>query len=155
MSEQKTNALRLLQAAGAVFTVKSYSGGALSADKVAEQLGAPLNSVFKTLVTVGKSGEHYVFMVPAARELDLKKAAAAAKEKSVAMVRSAELLGLTGYVHGGCSPVGMKKQYKTFIDSSVLSKGEIAYSAGRIGLQAVSTLSELQKAAVIEAADIT
>ena len=91
--------------------------------------------MFKTLVTVGKSREHYVFMIPANEELDLKKAALAAGEKSIEMIPQKELLPLTGYVHGGCSPVGMKKQFKTVFDETVVLFDTILVSAGRIGLQ--------------------
>ena len=106
----KTNAMRLLEQAGLAYTPHSYEGTAsLSAEEVARVLGVDPARVFKTLVTLGKSGEHYVFVLPAVGELDLKKAAQACGEKSVAMLKQKDLLPTTGYVHGGCSPLGMKK----------------------------------------------
>ena len=113
--ENKTNAMRLLDRHKTEYRSYSYDNSrALSGIEVATVLGQNPKQVFKTLVTVGKSRQHYVFMIPVAEELDLKKAAAAAGEKSVEMVKSKELLPLTGYVHGGCSPLGMKKQFPTF-----------------------------------------
>ena len=103
--------------------------------EVAHLLDEDPDRVFKTLVTVGKSEEHYVFMVPVAEELDLRKAACAVGEKSIHMIRSRELLPLTGYVHGGCSPVGMKKQFTTVIDETAQLFDQIIFSAGRIGSQ--------------------
>lgn len=105
---EKTNAMRQLDRKKAVYTVYSYDGGALSGTEVASALGKDPERCFKTLVTVGKTGGHYVFMIPVAAELDLRKAASAAGEKSVAMLPQKELLPLTGYIHGGCSPIGMK-----------------------------------------------
>ena len=110
--------------------------------------------VFKTLVTVGKSLEHYVFVIPVACELDLKKAAACVNEKSVEMVKSKDLLALTGYVHGGCSPIGMKKFFKTTIDQSALDVDRIFFSGGRIGFQIETTLDELKKAIVFQLKDV-
>ena len=114
---EKTNAMRILAAAGLPHTLHSYDdSSAISGVEVAAQLGEDPDHVFKTLVTQGKSGEHFVFMIPVAQELDLKKAAKACGEKSVAMIKSRDLLPTTGYVHGGCSPIGMKKQFPTFIE---------------------------------------
>ena len=116
-SEIKTNAIRLLEQKKIPFTIHNYTdSGAVSGMEVAAVLGENPEAVFKTLVTVGKSGEHYVFVVPVNRELSLKKAANVAGEKSVSMIKSKELLPLTGYIHGGCSPIGMKKFFRTFID---------------------------------------
>ena len=114
-SEIKTNAIRLLEQKKIPFTIHNYTdSGAVSGMEVAAVLGENPEAVFKTLVTVGKSGEHYVFVVPVNRELSLKKAANVAGEKSVSMIKSKELLPLTGYIHGGCSPIGMKKFFRTF-----------------------------------------
>lgn len=132
---EKTNAMRQLDRKKAAYTVHSYDGGALSGTEVAAALGQDPAHCFKTLVTVGKTGGHYVFMIPVAAELDLRKAASAAGEKSVAMLPQKELLPLTGYVHGGCSPIGMKKQFPTFIDETAQLYDEIGVSAGCRGCQ--------------------
>ena len=134
---EKTNAMRMLDAAGVSYECHVYDGSvALSGVEVARFLGQDQDRVFKTLVSVGRSGEHYVFMIPVATELDLKKAAAAAGEKSVSMLKSRELLPLTGYIHGGCSPLGMKKHFRTFIDETAqLFEDSIMCSGGRIGCQ--------------------
>lgn len=128
---------------------------ALSGVEVAHILGEDPDRVFKTLVTVGKSGEHYVFMVPVALELDLKKAAQVVGEKSIAMVKSKELLGLTGYIHGGCSPLGMKKFFTTTIDESAVLYDRIYFSGGKIGCQIETSLDSLKVAIPIIEADIT
>lgn len=128
---------------------------AVSGVEAATLLGVDESLVFKTLVTVGKSLEHYVFVVPVASELDLKKAAACVNEKSVEMVKSKDLLPLTGYVHGGCSPVGMKKFFKTTFDESAQNVDRIFFSGGRIGFQIETTLSELKKAINFQVKDIT
>lgn len=132
---EKTNAMRQLDRKKAAYTVHSYDGGALSGTEVASALGKDPAHCFKTLVTVGKTGGHYVFMIPVAAELDLRKAASAAGEKSVAMLPQKELLPLTGYIHGGCSPIGMKKQFPTFIDETAQLYDEIGVSAGCRGCQ--------------------
>lgn len=132
---EKTNAMRQLDRKKAAYTVHSYDGGALSGTEVASALGKDPGRCFKTLVTVGKTGGHYVFMIPVAAELDLRKAASAAGEKSVAMLPQKELLPLTGYIHGGCSPIGMKKQFPTFIDETAQLYDEIGVSAGCRGCQ--------------------
>ena len=128
---------------------------AVSGVEAATLLGVDESLVFKTLVTVGKSLEHYVFVVPVASELDLKKAAACVNEKNVEMVKSKDLLSLTGYVHGGCSPVGMKKFFKTTFDESAQNVDRIFFSGGRIGFQIETTLSELKKAINFQVKDIT
>lgn len=132
---EKTNAMRQLDRKKAAYTVHSYDGGALSGTEVSSALGKDPERCFKTLVTVGKTGGHYVFMIPVAAELDLRKAASAAGEKSVAMLPQKELLPLTGYIHGGCSPIGMKKQFPTFIDETAQLYDEIGVSAGCRGCQ--------------------
>ena len=110
--------------------------------------------MFKTLVTQGKSGQHYVFVVPVEEELDLKKAAVAAGEKAVSMIKQKELLPLTGYVHGGCSPIGMKKQFPTFIHETAGEYGEIFVSAGKVGYQVELSPKDLAETAGCRFADI-
>ena len=117
-------------------------------------MGENHDKVFKTLVTVGKSGQHFVFMIPVDEELDLKKAASAAGEKSVAMIKSKELLPLTGYIHGGCSPIGMKKQFKTFIHQTADSFDTIYFSGGRVGSQVEMSPSDLKKAVPVLPRDL-
>ena len=107
----------------------------LSGTDIAALLGEDIKRVYKTLVTVGKSGGHYVFMIPVEKELDLKKAAAVSGEKSVAMIRQKELLPLTGYVHGGCSPIGMKKAFPTWFHETALLQETMFVSAGKLGFQ--------------------
>jgi len=133
---EKTNALRMLSQHKLPFEAHDYtSSGAVSGLEVAAALGEDPEKVFKTLVTVGKSGQHYVFVLPVCRELDLKKAAAAVKEKNVAMIPQKELLPLTGYIHGGCSPIGMKKLFPTVLHVSAGQLETLCVSGGRIGLQ--------------------
>ena len=145
-SEIKTNAIRLLEQKKIPFTIHNYTdSGAVSGMEVAAVLGENPEAVFKTLVTVGKSGEHYVFVVPVNRELSLKKAANVAGEKSVSMIKSKELLPLTGYIHGGCSPIGMKKFFRTFIDRSAENQQTIMVSGGKIGDQIEIAPQELAK----------
>ncbi len=153
---EKTNAMRILDQKKVAY--KEHTLGiteAVSGMEAATLLGVDESLVFKTLVTVGKSLEHYVFVVPVASELDLKKAAACVNEKSVEMVKSKDLLSLTGYVHGGCSPVGMKKFFKTTFDESAQNVDRIFFSGGRIGFQIETTLSELKKAINFQVKDIT
>lgn len=153
---EKTNAMRILDQKKVAY--KEHTLGiteAVSGVEAATLLGVDESLVFKTLVTVGKSLEHYVFVVPVASELDLKKAAACVNEKNVEMVKSKDLLPLTGYVHGGCSPVGMKKFFKTTFDESAQNVDRIFFSGGRIGFQIETTLSELKKAINFQVKDIT
>lgn len=155
VTREKTNAMRMLDAAHVRYEVHFYDGGvALSGTEVADYLGQDPDRVFKTLVTVGKSGSHYVFMVPVASELNLKKAAAAAGEKSVAMIKAKELLPLTGYIHGGCSPLGMKKPFRTFIDETAGLFESVMCSGGRIGCQITLALDDLRVLTHAELADI-
>lgn len=107
----------------------------LTGEEIAQLLNENVDSVFKTLVAIGKSKEYYVFMIPVNKELDLKKAAISVNEKNIEMIPFKELLKVTGYVHGGCSPLGMKKDYKLAINESVLSLKEIYFSGGKVGLQ--------------------
>ena len=137
MAEQKTNVMRILEQKKVPYTAHSYAheDGAVDGATVAKRIGKQPEQVFKTLVTVGASKNHYVFVVPVQKELDLKKAALAVGEKSIAMIHQKELLPLTGYVHGGCSPVGMKKQFRTTIDISCETQETMLVSAGKIGQQ--------------------
>ena len=127
--------MRILDQKKIEYSHFAYDNSKLNAEEVARCLGQSVEKVFKTLVTVGKSGEHYVFVVPANKELDLKKGAKCAKEKSIEMIPQKELLPLTGYIHGGCSPIGMKKPLPTLIDESVILHERIYISAGVRGLQ--------------------
>ena len=127
---------------------------AISGADVAKALNQNPDRVFKTLVTVGKSKNHYVFLVPVEKELDLKKAATSVKEKSIEMLKSKELLPLTGYIHGGCSPIGMKKFFKTVIDLSAQNFDMIIFSAGKIGYQVEVSLDNLKKIIEFELCDI-
>ena len=152
---EKTNAIRQLDRFKLEYTIHDYSNtDAISGSEIAAVLNEDPNRVFKTLVTVGKSGNHFVFMVPVEKELDLKKAAKAASEKSIDMIKSKELLGLTGYIHGGCSPIGMKKQFKTFIDESALEYDKIFFSGGKIGLQIETSLKNLLKIVPVLTAEL-
>ncbi len=153
--ESKTNAMRILDAAHVDHVIHSVDAtGEDTGVDIAHRAGEDPDHVFKTLVTQGKSGEHFVFMIPVACELDLRKAARAAGEKSVAMVRSRELFELTGYVHGGCSPLGMKKPFRTFIDETCILFDTILFSGGRIGTQIEMSFDDLANIIEIEAVDL-
>ena len=144
--EEKTNVMRILDKLKVDYSSHNYlSSGAISGIDVANALSEDPSMVFKTLVTVGKSNNYYVFLVPVDKELDLKKAASSVGEKKIEMVKSKELLSLTGYIHGGCSPIGMKKQFKTIIDISANKFNKIFFSAGKIGYQIETNLNELKK----------
>lgn len=146
MAEYKTNVMRMLDKAKVNYKHYTYAEtDAVSGIEVATVLKQNPLQVFKTLVTVSKSGQHYVFLIPVEKELDLKKAAHAVDEKSVEMLKSKDLLPLTGYIHGGCSPIGMKKFFKTTIDSSAQNFDTIIFSAGKIGYQVEMSLDELKK----------
>ncbi len=154
--EEKTNAVRLLAQKKLDFTTHDYTdSGAVSGMEVAQALGQDPQRMFKTLVTQGHSGGYYVFLVPVCAELNLKKAAAAVGEKSIAMIKSKELLPLAGYIHGGCSPVGMKKLFPTVIDRSAEQFGSILFSGGRIGLQIETGLQELAQVVPFRLEEIT
>lgn len=137
MSNVKTNAMRILEKAGISYKIHTYdsSDGFIDGISVAKKLGMPVENMYKTLVTQGNSREFYVFIIPVDKELDLKKAAKAVGEKSVSMIKVSEINKVTGYIRGGCSPIGMKKNYKTVLDSSANSLNRIIISAGRIGYQ--------------------
>lgn len=153
--EDKTNVMRILDKKKIPYRWHSYdSTEAISGMEVAEALGQDADMVFKTLVTVGRSGEHYVFMVPVNRELDLKKAAKAAGEKKVEMIPQKELLPLTGYIHGGCSPIGMKKQFPTVLHETAAELPQIMFSAGKIGYQIETAPEELKRIVNYRLADV-
>lgn len=152
---EKTNVMRILEQKKISYKCYEYANTeAISGVEVAQVLGEDPNQVFKTLVTVAASKMNYVFMIPVHRELDLKKAAKAVSEKSIAMIKSKELLPLTGYIHGGCSPIGMKKQFRTVIDESAKSFETIIFSAGKIGYQVEVSLLDLEKIVKIEIDEI-
>ncbi len=135
-NDEKTNVMRLLESKKIPYTAHTYSADpSLSGEEIAGILGEDPALVYKTLVTQGRTGRNYVFVIPVHAELDLKKAAKTAKEKSVEMIPQKELLPLTGYVHGGCSPVGMKKPFPTFLHISAESMDHIFVSAGKVGFQ--------------------
>lgn len=138
MANNKTNAVRILERAGVRFKILTYEWDGKNAPdgkSVASMMGQDPGQVFKTLVARGASGNYYVYDIPVLDTLDLKKAARAVGEKSIAMIHLKELFPLTGYVHGGCSPIGMKKQFPTVIDETCILYDSIFISAGKIGLQ--------------------
>ena len=153
--EHKTNTMRELDKLKIKYNFYSYAGtDAVSGVEVAKVLNQNPERVFKTLVTVGESGKHYVFMLPVAQELNLKKSAKSVGEKSVEMIKSKELLPLTGYIHGGCSPIGMKKFFTTTIHNSAKDFETIMFSGGKIGYQVEMSLEELSKVIKYNLADI-
>ncbi len=153
--EEKTNVMRILKQKKIKYNSYSYaSTQAISGMEVATALNQDPNCVFKTLVTVGTSRNNYVFLVPVNKELNLKKAAKSVNEKKVEMIKSKELLPLTGYIHGGCSPIGMKKQFKTVINITAQNFEKIIFSAGKIGYQVEMSLENLQKVINFTLADI-
>ncbi len=148
--------MRLLEQKKIPFHSYTYeSEQAITGLEVAERLGQNPEQVFKTLVTTGKSGTHYVFVIPVGAGLDLRKAAKAVGEKSLEMLKQKDLLPLTGYVHGGCSPIGMKKAFRTVIDASVQQFESLIFSGGRIGLQVELSLADLARVVRFETADVT
>ncbi len=151
----KTNAMRKLDSMKISYLEHYYvDTDAVAGVEIAAVLGEDPARVFKTLVTVGKSGAHYVFLVPVAEELDLKKAALAVGEKSIEMIKSKELLPLTGYIHGGCSPIGMKKFFRTTLHRSAEDFPTIFFSGGRIGFQIEMSAETLAKVIKFEYADL-
>lgn len=155
-NEEKTNVMRVLD--GKKINYKSYcylETGAVSGTEVAAALGQNPKQVFKTLVTVGKSNANYVFVIPVEEELDLKKSASVVGEKKIEMLKSKDLLGLTGYIHGGCSPIGMKKFFRTTIHKTAADFDTIFFSGGKIGYQVEVSLEELKKIIRFELADLT
>ena len=150
----KTNVMRILDQKKIRYVIHTYQN-AVSGIEVADTLNESYDKVFKTLVTVSNTNNHYVFVVPVNKELDLKKAAKVVGEKSIDMLKSALLLPLTGYIHGGCSPVGMKKYFPTVIDKSAKNQERIIFSGGKIGYQIDTTLEELAKVINYTLEDIT
>ncbi|MBR5338100.1 MAG: Cys-tRNA(Pro) deacylase [Lachnospiraceae bacterium] len=149
--EEKTNVMRVLDSKKIAYKSHSYTPDAtMSGEDIAGILGEDPEKVFKTLVTQGKSGAYYVFVIPVGEELDLKKAAKASGEKAISMIKQKELLPLTGYVHGGCSPIGMKKPFPTFIHDTASGLDKIFVSAGKVGYQI-----ELQPNVLISVAGCT
>lgn len=153
--ETKTNAMRFLEKSKINYTVQTYECDEfIDGIHTAQQLGQPLDETFKTLVATGKSGSHYCFLIPVALELDLKKAAKSVGEKSVELLHVKDITGVTGYVRGGCTPIGMKKQFMTVIHSTAESMPLFYISGGRIGTQIRLCPAELVKAIRGKFADI-
>ncbi|MBQ3567125.1 MAG: Cys-tRNA(Pro) deacylase [Oscillospiraceae bacterium] len=152
---EKTNVMRILDQKKLEYTPHFYDNTALNGEEIAHLLNQKPQQVFKTLVTVGKSKKNYVFMIPVCDELDLKKAAKTAGEKSVEMIKSKELLPLTGYIHGGCSPIGMKKLFTTFIHNTAETFEKIYFSGGKVGCQVETSFENLKKAVPVRVADLT
>ena len=153
--KDKTNVIRVLDSKKVSYKTYTYEpDSTLTGEEIANILNEDVNRVFKTLVTQGKSGGYYVFVVPVSAELDLKKAAKAAGEKSISMIKQKDLLGLTGYVHGGCSPIGMKKLFPTFIHNSAAEYDKVFVSAGRVGMQVELPLEALKNIVNIKLEDI-
>ena len=150
----KTNVMRVLDAAGVKYNEYQYDNTCVTGTEVAALMGQPAERVFKTLVTAAKNGKNYVFMIPVAEELDLKKAAKAVGEKAISMIKSKELLPLTGYIHGGCSPIGMKKQFPTVIHETACTYETIFFSGGKVGYQVELDPNELFKLIPITSADL-
>ncbi len=154
-NNDKTNVMRVLDSKKIEYKSHSYEPDAtMSGEEIAQILGEDAEKVFKTLVTQGKSGSYYVFVIPVRQELDLKKAAKAAGEKSIAMIRQKDLLPLTGYVHGGCSPVGMKKQFPTFVHETAEDYDRMFVSAGKVGFQVELSPEDLKSVVGFKYADI-
>lgn len=143
---EKTNVMRILDQKKIKYKEYYYGNtNAVSGVEVAKVLNEDESKVFKTLVTIAKSKKNYVFMIPVAKELDLKKCAQSVNEKSIEMIPQKDLLPLTGYVHGGCSPIGLKKPFKVVIDSSAQNFDKIIFSGGKIGYQVEVELKDLKK----------
>lgn len=146
MKIEKTNVMRILDQKKIPYKSHTYvNTDAISGIEVATILNQNPNQVFKTLVTISSKKIYYVFVVPVSKELDLKKAASSVGEKSIEMIKAKELLPLTGYIHGGCSPIGMKRQFKTIIDTSAKDYDTIIFSGGKIGYQVELSLTDLSK----------
>lgn len=153
--EIKTNAIRFLDNCKIKYEINIYEcKNFIDGVDVAEKLGQSNAETFKTLVAQGKSGDYYCFLIPVNLELDLKKAAKSVNEKSIEMLKQKDLLSLTGYIHGGCSPIGMKKFFKTVINDSAQNFPSIIFSGGKIGYQVEVTLEDLKKVIDFELCDI-
>lgn len=146
MKQEKTNVMRILEQNKIAYESHTYdSTQAISGTEVAAVLNENPEQVFKTLVTVGASKQNYVFVIPVCNELNLKKAAKVVGEKNIEMIKSKELLPLTGYIHGGCSPIGMKKLFPTVIDETAILYDTIIFSGGKIGYQVELSVDDLEK----------
>ncbi|MBR1598236.1 MAG: Cys-tRNA(Pro) deacylase [Lachnospiraceae bacterium] len=153
--KEKTNVMRVLEQKKVSYTPHTYTQDATTpGDEIARILGEDPKRVFKTLVTKGKTGTNYVFVIPVECELDLKKAAKAVGEKSIEMIKQKELLPLTGYVHGGCSPIGMKKQFATVIHETAMNYDTIFFSAGKVGYQVEMAPGDVAKVIRFELHDV-
>ena len=151
----KTNVMRVLDSKKVKYNSHEYEPDAtMTGEEIAGILGEPAEKVFKTLVTQAKSGQYYVFVIPVVGELDLKKAAKAAGEKAISMIKQKDLLPLTGYVHGGCSPIGMKKRFPTFLHETAKDFERIYVSAGKVGYQVELSPEDLVKIAGCKFADV-
>lgn len=156
MDKHKTNVMRILDNFKINYKHYSYTNtDAISGIEVATVLNQNPEQVFKTLVTVSKTKKYYVFVIPVAKELDLKKAAKSVNEKSIEMLKLKDLLPTTGYIHGGCSPIGMKKFFTTVIDETAKNFNTIIFSGGKIGYQVELSLNDLSKVIKYSTADIT
>ena len=154
--EEKTNVMRVLDSKKIDYKSYCYvDSGVISGPDVADAMGQDKNRVFKTLVTEAVSKKNYVFVLPSNRELDLKKAAKAVGEKSISMLKSKDLLPLTGYIHGGCSPIGMKKQFTTVFHQTASDFDSIIFSAGKIGYQVEVAIGDVEKVIRFTIQDIT
>ncbi len=155
-AEIKTNVMRILDKAKIDYKHYTYEAdGTTTGVEVAALVGQDPKKVFKTLVTVGKSKNYYVFVVPVEKELNLKLAATSVGEKSIEMIKSKDLLTVAGYIHGGCSPIGMKKNYRTTIDVQANDCDTIIFSAGKIGYQVEMTMEDLAKVIQFQVAEVT
>lgn len=153
--DEKTNVMRILDQKKISYIPHCYAHtDAISGVEVATVLGQDPKRVFKTLVTIAKSGKNYVFVIPVEQELDLKKAAKAVGEKSIDMLKSKDLLPLTGYIHGGCSPIGMKKVFPTTFQQGAEDFDTIMFSAGKIGYQVECKLADISKILRYQTADV-
>lgn len=149
MNQVKTNVMRLLEQQNFYYIEHVYAGAKLTDEKEGLE-----DKIFKTLVTISKSGNHYVFMIPVNEELDLKKAARSVNEKSISMIKEKELLPLTGYVHGGCSPIGMKKEFETVLHESAEYFETIIFSAGKVGVSVEMNPNDLNEMIQVSYADV-
>ena len=154
--ESKTNAMRILDSKNVEYTTHSYENkdGKIDGVAVAHKINKDVSSVFKTLVTQGHSKDFFVYVIPVAEELDMKKAAKAAGEKNIEMIHVKDINKLTGYIRGGCSPIGMKKFYKTFVNESAKNLDTIIVSAGKIGYQIELSPFDLQRLIKVEFVDV-
>ncbi|MCM1227484.1 MAG: Cys-tRNA(Pro) deacylase [Clostridium sp.] len=151
---EKTNVMRIIESRKLEYKYYFYDPGTVNGGEVAKSLNEDPERVFKTLVTVGRRGKNYVFMIPVCEELDLKKAAKSVGEKSIEMIKSKDLLPLTGYIHGGCSPIGMKKPFPSTAHITAQNYDTIFFSGGKIGCQVEMSLADLNKIIRVKTSDI-